>query len=515
MNRSVQKSFVSSRIPVLEPLVEEKISKSPSAPAIKSEVPLSDANVPSAAIMKDENEDKNHIDIVVNAPATLPPVGNPQFHDIFRSRIDVSMLMCDFASEKHDVDAKFVKNSVLQDFILFFESQANSTSLGDGEVQTLLDMIFAHVFREQQDVSQKYMFSDDFVPISEPSMPHLALVYQLLIQIIKAYPEQESLGERFMKRLISRYSTPDISERTLLIGVTTTWLGLHSDETDVIVSYLCTYLIEYMAKERTPHILFPCLSILYQNFSLNTEKYITHFTNYILPLLGAPHLTICQSQIQQIIELFINAHANLAVTIIKALLYHWPKTKSIKLVYFIQQIVYSMTKIKAREFKDIRVPVFKVIAKCSISSHQKVAEAAYSVWTKLPLEPMIMDSARVIFPIVYASVSKGLKTHWSSNIIDLLNSTMESMNRIDSFLFQELCRQKIPIKSEGERDIVRLWATVSRAAAMHDKSLNLALKLAEIQRTFVKQAQIPITASQSQKKVVSPSISPPKKPRLT
>ena len=103
-----------------------------------------------------------------------------------------------------------------------------------------------------------------------------------------------------------------------------------------------------------------------------------------------------------------------------------------------------------------------------------------------------MDNAKIIFPFVYPILSKGMKENWSQDIINNIDDIFQTMNRIDSFIFQELCRQKpSQAASVTANDHLKTWAIIARAAAKSDRNLNLATKLAEIQRVFAVQQTAP------------------------
>ena len=521
---SIQRVFISSKLAILPPLEDSNpttnTSKIPLS-STKNEEPVSDANIPSNNFFSDKKSLLKHVNLILNIPPQLPEIGNSSFSEIFLKRIDICLSMCDFRCIEFDVEAKKIKTDILTDFINNLKNPIFFISISLIEKELFFKLIELHIFREEPDVLDKYLFSDDLVVITEPSIPHLSLVFQILELIFISEPTFEKFNLNFIFKIISRFYTPDLTERNLLISFIIKWLEFNINYNDLIIIRLSSLLHQYLSKEVSPHILYPVLSLFLHFFSKNLEKYTNYYLNSILPSLGSPHLSLCQPQIQQIIELFINSNQNLVIPSIKAFIYHWPKTRSNKLVFFLHETTFLLTKIKPRDFKDIRIPIFKLYSKAAVSPHYKVAEAAYSIWTKLPLEPMIMDSARYIFPLIYSSISKGLKTHWNPNVIDILNSTMESMNRIDSFLFQELCRQKGEIKTE-EKDLVRIWATVSRSAAIFDKNLNLASKLAEIQKTFVKQNNIIpsnnnnilLMGSQSTKRVIQPVVQSSKRNRF-
>lgn len=152
----------------------------------------------------------------------------------------------------------------------------------------------------------------------------------------------------------------------------------------------------------------------------------------------------------------------------------------------------AMTKINVRDFKKNMKLLFHLYVKCTVGPQVKVSDASLGVWHKIELEPLIMDNAKVIFPFVYPILSKGMRENWSQDVINNIDDIFQTMNRIDSFIFQELCRQK-PSQNNAvtSNDHLKTWAIIARAASKSDSKLNLATKLAEIQRVFAVQQTSP------------------------
>ena len=478
----MQKVFLSYKNPCLEPLdTIEMQSKGGNKNAVNTDtIPNADDDLPVA------NQEANHEDLKIEKPRDLPDVSSANFNEILQEHVKVCKTMCDFGSDTFDLEAKTIKTNSMNAIISAISTQEAFDKLGDDNYKLIQEIVDVHVFRYSAPIAKKYLFSDDLVTITEPSLPHLLLAYQILNLFIDF---DAKLDIHFLRKLVNRFSVPDVAERDELVKSVIKWTTKHDAKADV-KKIMCDVLSNYLCKTCTPHMVYPSLLVLKELLDYPNDRKI--FDYYLMPMLGAPHISTFNKELFALIEGFCDNDATLLIPAIKGLMYHWPKTRSSKLIIFLNEMTKLLSKVKARDFKELRVPAFKLYGASACSPNYKVAEAAYSVWTKLPLEPLIMDSAKYVFPLVYYPISNSLKTHWSSSVVDTMNSTLEAMNKIDSFLFQELCRSKnVP----EEKDLVRLWAIVSRTAMHQDRDLNLAAKLAEIQKTFTK----PVHQQQQQK----------------
>ena len=469
-------------------------------------------------------EETNHEDIHLDKPKDLPfNVESEEFKQIYQDYVTVCNTVCDFSSPNFDADAKEVKTNAFNSLNTFASKPDTYQKLESNNLiqEGIGSIIESHVFRTFTELPEKFLFSDDLVGITDPAMPHISLAYSLLRVCIQNETVENYSSVQFLHRLIERFCMPDPDEKGELSKTVLQWVAKPATDSEQIEErkkiakkIICDDMSDYLCKQRSPHTIIPCLTVLKELLDLQNDKNILH--DYLLPLLGAPHISNFSKELFAMIESFCDADQTLAVPCIQSLMYHWPKTRSNKLISFLNEMTSLLCKVKPREFRDLRVPVFKLYGQAACSPNYKVAEAAYGVWTKLPLEPLIMDSAKYVFPLVYYPIMKEIRTHWSSSVIEAMNSTLEAMNKIDSFVFQELCRNKNQLE---EKDLVRSWANVSRAAAKHDRSLNLATKLAEIQKTFTKPITLqnnpqqqshsqPVARSSlaTEKKVVQPQV---------
>ena len=454
----------------------------------KENEPIADFDVPAQAAAKK----KKRPDIELKPAPPLPAPNAAKFTEILRQKVDIAKTDCDFEIPEQDVDAKEVKTNTLTELLDLVQNGV-FMQMKDSDQDLVFEAIDHGIFRYIRPLEAKYLFSDDLVVLVEPAWAHVTICYQILQAIMEKMPDHRHFSREYVLSLISRFFSSDATERQILASIIVAFKDKRPELKDAIFKRCCYMVVDYMDKQKTPHHMAPALTVMLSVFKEKppTDQEPTHFDDYrlyVLPALGAPHYTSFHQQMKEIIELFVKGAPNVAALVtVKALMTHFPKTRSLKTVNFLHLLTTSLTKITRRDFKELMKPVFLLFADCSASCQVKVSEASVHLWNKIELEPLIMDNARFIFPLVYGILSQASKEIWSQDIINAIDEIFQDMNRIDSFVFQELCRsntQNPPASPTNPAADVKKWATVARAAARRDHDVNLAAKLAEIQRVF-------------------------------
>lgn len=455
----------------------------------KENEPIADYDVPAAGGGQARRPD---LDLKPAPPLPAPTASN--FTEILRQKIDIVKTECDFFCATADLNAKDVKTNTLTELLDLVQNGVFE-SMRQEDQDLIFEGIESGLFRYLKPVAPTMMFSDDLVPMTECAWPHVTLCYQILTAIIEKIPDHKHFNEAYVKKLLGRFVSCDATERNTLANVVILLKDKRPEFKSLIFKKCCNIVVDYLDKEKPPYHVAPALTVMQSVFKEKppTDQEPTYFEEYklyVLPALGAPHYTSFHQQMKEILELFVKGAPSVAALVtVKALMAHFPKTRSIKTVNFLHLLTMALTKITRRDFKDLMKPVFLLFADCSASCQVKVSEASVHLWNKIELEPMIMDNARYIFPLVYGILSQASKEIWSQDIVNAIDEIFQDMNRIDSFVFQELCRSKNQKGANAAApaaagEDVKKWANVARAAARRDRDVNLASKLAEIQRVF-------------------------------
>jgi hypothetical protein len=188
-----------------------------------------------------------------------------------------------------------------------------------------------------------------------------------------------------------------------------------------------------------------------------------------------------------IVELFVKgAPAVNATRTMKALMGHFPLTRSAKIIEFLRLLTSVLTRVPMADVHANMREIFLLFANCAALGHSKVVSASCPFWNRIELEPLIIDNAQAIYSLVFPILQQAQRDAWSNDIHNSIESIFKILSRIDSLVFRELCRQK-PKQSSSHppsHESLQSWASIARAASKTDRCVNLCEKLVEIQKAF-------------------------------
>jgi hypothetical protein len=429
-------------------------------------------------------------DLVLNATPPLPSPSSPEFSEALRAKLEICKAECFWQDPDVDQQAKKVKTATLTELL---ELVPQTEALTKNDLMRFIETMEIPVFRNIADVSPVFLRSDDMVIFTESAWPHYSLNYQILTAIVAGRPGDVYFSDlKYIKKLVWRFTSPDPVEGAALANLVNVIRKGASSLTPAILLLVLRTCIEYLEGCKPPYVVGPSLIVAHSIFSedpptrdnpVNSDLYC----RYILPLFGALHYASYQSHIATIVELFVKCSPAVNATpTMKAIIKHFPVTRSAKSIEFLRLLTTVLARVPTADVHANMRSIFLLFANCLTLGHIKVASAACPVWNRIELEPFIMDNARAIYPIVFPIMQQGQREAWSNDIVSFIEEIFRILNRIDSLVFQELCRQKSkqPAPQSPFQESLKNWATIARAASKADRHLNLGEKLVEIQKTF-------------------------------
>ncbi|KAH0794469.1 phosphoprotein phosphatase [Histomonas meleagridis] len=455
---------------------------------VEENVPDPIADLPISESRSDSKNRKPDIILVAQSP--FPEIQDPTFQQIFEKKIEIILTKCNFEIDDADKEAKEVKEHTLKEFITLVQNPQTLTSLPQELIDSLFDSISTVVFRDRASVSKLYLNPEDPIPFHESEMPHIALFYQLLQEMIKSCPTLSCFDEAFTRKLLKCFTTPDLEERLQAAQIIITILEKIPSMKPLIISTMRTNLTECFCNEMIPYVIHPTLTVLLYYFQKSPHIDASHesvqiYIKDVLLILGSSYFPMFSTAIQQVIEYFVKTAPTLVGSpTLAALVKHYPRTSVPKTISFLSMIATTLAK-TPWDFKKYMGTIFKIYAEAAISSHIKVSNASMSIWHKIELESLIIDNSNFIFSTVMDVLIPSSSSQWSPDITKNIDLILQQMNRIDLFVFQELCRKKKNEKTPQNPELKK-WAVLARAANRQDREVNLASKLAQIQMTFSK-----------------------------
>jgi hypothetical protein len=357
------------------------------------------------------------------------------------------------------------------------------------ELNVFIATIEAPIFRDRERASDLHLRSDDFWPIVAPNWSHLSLHYQILTVIVASHAHLSHFNEKYVRRIFQLFESPDLNERLSLANLALEIGNVQPPLRKLVLQLALYSLAGYREQTRSALVLQPAMAILSAYLkerppSEQNHEWIPIYTQYILPLATANHYALIQEDFGQIIDLFLTQHPQeLASITWQSLFRSFPVTRCKKAVAFLQLITQALIKTPLREVWSNMRQIFSFYARCAGLLHLDIATASFVVWDQTELEPLIIDNANLIFPLVYPVLTQALKEAWNPKLKNAVDRIMQSLDRIDSTMFQGLCRHHHPTLPPVN-DNGRTWASLARLAGANNPEIGESLVLADIRRAF-------------------------------
>jgi hypothetical protein len=501
----ISQLFMSSRQACLAPLEN---ADDASQQARSDSEPISDFDV---TVHVGVRAVRNRDDLVLVATPPLPPPSSPGFSAALAAKLQLVAADCFFEDADADVSAKKVKSDTLCELL---DLAALAPELSVADLDKFVTAIEKPVFRPFLFVPAVYLRSDDMVIISEVAWPHVAVHYQILIALAPVARQMQTVA--YIRRLCVRLQSPDMAERDALCALLMALRNANPSLTDSLATFVSNIFLDYVDKFASPHAVLPALNVYYDIVhrappSDDSPLYQRDYVQKVLPLLSGLHYSSFHQPMRLILTEFVAAAPQtFAIPTLRALLKFFPRTRAEKAIEFVSLLSTVVERTPSRNLTPFVRQIVQLLGRLSESSHTKLVESLFSVWNQVHLNSILMDKAKVIYPIVYPVLVRALETSWVHEISQAITKVLGLLARLDAAAYQSVAKQK-GVKPLPAFDNRKCWAQVSRVAAKADPGgIDLATKLSEIQQLFstmgppirvnegTRSESVPVTAQSSQ-----------------
>ena len=483
-------SYHTTKVQTLKPISDY----SPPAPKNTQDEPIDDLGVPNYITTVQISRHKHHIDLQLPTLPSLPLPYIEKSLNLLNEKIELCNNLCDFSDNEADSVAKQIKTSTLKELIIFIETLTKIEIVPSSTFDLLFNMIQNNLFRPIPSIPKKYLTYDDEPLIIDINWPHLQYIYQLLLKIILKFKNLNNLSDKFAISLISLLHSSDPNEREQLRTFFSLFVTTFPNYEEIIIKEMSFLLVSYREKQSYPFSITPILKFYAERFRTKTTiDDLTYdiFMNYIIPLVSCQHVITIYLPITHVCDALMALDQSLARDVLRFSLKHWPESKPTKQINYIHFLNFLVEKLTSSDFSGMCQPLFRLYSRCALTSHAKVVETSFQIWSNVKIIQMIMDNTKDIFPIVYPIYNRVMKEHWKNNTQNAALSAMKAMHDLDPFVFDELAQSykkgnAKKILDEKSGLLHKNWAQIARNAAKVDKNVNLARVLADIQLKFSK-----------------------------
>lgn len=454
----------------------------------------------------------------------LPKMKSSTFSEVFDQKIELCNYICDFYNPDLDKKAKVEKKNALEEIYNIISKQELVYKFQTDQITQVLTMCKNNIIRNLPVLNYHQIFSEDLPPVSDPSWPHLNLVYQILLYSLQYFDEHPMFTFQFILDLLPMMQSPDPTERQLIDKFIIQYLKCREGKStksfnSILLQELSRLLNNHIESNTPPFIVGPILQIYNHIFQCTRQDANTtsKVYNQILRLLSDYHLSTYEDQFYSIIDFFSDESSAFALMLAKALVLHWPKTCAEKEASFVNMLMDVMPKISSRNLSPLITRIFSILAECVSSSSLKVAEQTFKIWISQRVEPILNEHSKKIVYLSFEKVLLASRNHWSKTVRSNLQTVLQTMQKISPRSFDGLPEnsktatpgspfqfsrvpkiglnllqtqqnefmKKLKDMEQAKKKVgVSNWAEIARMAAKRDKKINLGKKLSEITMLF-------------------------------
>ncbi|XP_027104910.1 serine/threonine protein phosphatase 2A 57 kDa regulatory subunit B' beta isoform-like isoform X1 [Coffea arabica] len=417
---------------------------------------------------------------VVEVLPLLKEIPLSERHALFIRKLQICCASFDFSDTLKNAREKEIKRQTLNELIELVQS--GSSKMNEIMQEGLVKMISINVFRclppamhentgsESGDPDEDEMFTD-------PSWPHLQLVYELLLRYVVSPDMDTKIAKRyldhsFVLKLLDLFDSEDAREREYLKTILHRIYGKFMVHRPFIRKAINDVFYRFLFEtERHSGIceLLEILGSIINGFALPMkEEHKLFLVRALIPLHKAKCVASYHQQLSYCITQFVEKDYRLADIVIRGLLKYWPVTNCGKEVLFLGELEDVLEATQSEEFRRCMVPLFRQVARSINSSHFQVAERALFWWNNEHIVSLIAENRHTILPIIFEALEKNIKCHWNQAINGLTANVRRMFQEMDAELFEECQRQYEEREARaGSREEQRVltWKRLEEAAA--------------------------------------------------
>lgn len=353
--------------------------------------------------------------------------------------------------------------------------------LSEPELVEIFSMLSFNLFRPfQRSTLEQFGMGyspDEDEPHSEPTWPHLQVVYEFLLRLATSQETDQALlskffNPQFISNILVLFDSEDPRERdylkTILHRIYGNFMSLRPYIRRVINDAFYRFIYETDRHNGIPELL-EILGSIINGFALPLkDQHKVMLKQVLLPLHKASFLSAFHPQLSYCITQFLEKDPTLAPNIVSGVLKYWPVTSSKKELMFVTELEEILERVQPQHLGASMVPLFSRLAACINGGHFQVSERAISVLNNDVLLRFVTPNKKDLMPILCKA---------------LLSNTYNVPGRVNACkdMQLELVRENSQDWRNRPRKNIQRWQEMGHwNAAVVDLTNELLRQLAEL-----------------------------------
>lgn len=391
--------------------------------------------------------------------------------------------------------------------------------LSEPELVEIFSMLSFNIFRPfQRTVLEKHGMGyspDEDDPLSEPSWPHLQVVYEFLLRLATSQETDQALltkffNQTFISNFLVLFDSEDNRERdylkTILHRIYGNFMSLRPYIRRVINDTFFRFIYETDRHNGIPELL-EILGSIINGFALPLkDQHKIMLKQVLVPLHKASFLSGFHPQLSYCVTQFLEKDPSLAPIIVFGVLKYWPMTSSKKELMFVSELEEILDRVQSVHLGPSLVPLFSRIAACINGGHFQISERSLNLINSDSIQKFVAPNKAIVMPILSkaffcnsfnapgrANAFKELQLeamrensqdwrsrprknvqrwqemgHWNSTIVDLTTELLRQFTDLDPVVMDR-CRkqyeQNIKLQVQEKKKKRTAWETLDNNCA--------------------------------------------------
>ncbi|EAX88513.1 hypothetical protein TVAG_428220 [Trichomonas vaginalis G3] len=411
----------------------------------------------------------------------IPKAGDPSFKNIMMKKIELCKQMCDFDNPNNDKDAKIIKANALQEISNRFSNLGINSYIDEDIRVNLVQMIKTNLIRPLSKLDDISLFFSDINSFHLEDFQHTQHIYKILTFFFRDFPKYEIFDIKFMKELIPVLSSRDIRERDMIIAFMVSLIQAKNNLFNQILPSLIK-IIDHHFVDIDPCGVYSALGIMkgvIKEIPSFWRVIQPMFQTHLLNLLRYDCLRVYADPLSEIFSLFYNNNSIYSKNTIELLVSIWPVSNPSK-----EEIMINILS-SALDFPEainnaLLCHIVDIVAISIDSPSHKIAEAANRLFVQ-PSFTELVSKNRKTFTVKLLPHVENARTHWNEKIRSLGNESNLAILRMNPNIKSKKIQDAT---TDTNKTKLKGWASIARAAATKDKTINLSDKLGEFSKVY-------------------------------
>jgi hypothetical protein len=376
----------------------------------------------------------------------LPAIDSPAFTAAFSAMVRTCEQIFYQLGESIDQPTLQKKTRALQELrrVIIRPTRA-LPGLSNANVGILFDMIELNINRPIR-VDLRVSGIGDTGMTSEPAWPHLCVVYRILGDLAKTFPEDAHFSDRFFGTLLGPCGSPDLNEQLAIHDFFVAYLKARPGERSKMLGRIETALKDYRGNPSvySPHLPASMLRLAVHIIDETTPmpaRAPLVFIEAIAPLLGSPYLHLFNGSMTKLAESCSESHSICAVTLIRVITRDFCHALPGNQSLIVGHLGVALRHAPLRALGLWAVPIARMIADATMSLSEGVAQAALGLWGRDGGARLLSAQKKGVIPIVFPAIQHAMRNHWSGAVRDMARSPIMIFQKVGAALVSESLRE--------------------------------------------------------------------------